>query len=44
MGMTDSDEKRGRPIRLSEDWWATIAGMTLLALVLVGAIPGGLVP
>ncbi|MGE2733374.1 hypothetical protein [Mycolicibacterium vaccae] len=30
--------------RLNEDWLAVIVGLTLLALVLVGAIPGSLVP
>jgi hypothetical protein len=29
---------------LNEDWTATIVGLVLLALVLVGVIPGWLVP
>lgn len=33
-----------RARRLSEDWVATILGLSLLALALVGAIPAGLVP
>ncbi|EJZ05614.1 hypothetical protein [Mycolicibacterium vaccae] len=32
------------PRRLNEDWLAVIVGLTLLALVLVGAIPGSLIP
>ena len=27
-----------------KDWLAVIAGLTLLALVLVGAIPGSVIP
>lgn len=30
--------------RLNEDWAATIVGLILLALILVGVIPGWLVP
>ena len=30
--------------RLNEDWLAVIVGLTLLALVLVGAIPGSVIP
>ena len=29
---------------MNEDWLAVIVGLTLLALVLVGAIPGSLIP
>ncbi|GGO22779.1 hypothetical protein GCM10010116_45990 [Microbispora rosea subsp. aerata] len=29
---------------LNEDWAATIVGLVLLALVLIGVIPTGLVP
>lgn len=29
---------------MNEDWLAVIVGLTLLALVLVGAIPGGVIP
>ncbi|WNG88019.1 hypothetical protein C6A87_001715 [Mycobacterium sp. ITM-2016-00317] len=32
------------PRRLNEDWLAVIVGLTLLALVLVGVIPGSLIP
>ncbi|MFK3979587.1 hypothetical protein ACI2K4_04310 [Micromonospora sp. NPDC050397] len=31
-------------LALNEDWAATILGLALLVLVLVGAIPTGLVP
>lgn len=30
--------------RLSEDWAATLTGLVLLALCLIGAIPEGLIP
>ncbi|TGB45562.1 cytochrome c biogenesis protein ResB [Mycolicibacterium fortuitum] len=30
--------------RVNEDWLAVIVGLTLLALVLVGAIPGSVIP
>jgi hypothetical protein len=29
---------------MNEDWLAVIVGLALLALVLVGAIPGGVIP
>jgi len=29
---------------INEDWAATVLGLVLLALVLIGAIPAGLVP
>jgi hypothetical protein len=29
---------------LNEDWLAVIVGLALLALVLVGAIPGSVIP
>ncbi|VEG51194.1 Uncharacterised protein [Mycolicibacterium aurum] len=32
------------PRTLNEDWLAVIVGLTLLALVLLGAIPGSVVP
>ncbi|MEZ0340486.1 hypothetical protein ACAG25_10935 [Mycobacterium sp. pV006] len=32
------------PRRLDEDWLAVVVGLTLLALVLVGAIPGSVIP
>ncbi|MCG5468202.1 putative membrane protein YcfT [Micromonospora jinlongensis] len=31
-------------LSFNEDWVATILGLALLALVLLGAIPAGLVP
>ncbi|WCN79074.1 hypothetical protein [Micromonospora sp. LH3U1] len=31
-------------LAFNEDWLATILGLALLALVLLGAIPAGLVP
>ncbi|MEU8422781.1 hypothetical protein AB0C15_18080 [Micromonospora sp. NPDC048835] len=31
-------------LAFNEDWVATILGLTLLALVLLGAVPAGLVP
>ncbi len=34
---------RSRP-RLSEDWAATLTGLVLLGLCLLGAIPAGLIP
>lgn len=30
--------------RVNEDWLAVIVGLTLLTLVLVGAIPGSVIP
>jgi uncharacterized integral membrane protein len=30
--------------RMNEDWLAVIVGLALLALVLVGAIPGSVIP
>lgn len=30
--------------RLSEDWAATLTGLVLLGLCLLGAIPAGLIP
>lgn len=30
--------------RMNEDWLAVIAGLALLALVLIGAIPGSVIP
>lgn len=33
-----------RRLALNEDWLATIVGLALLALVLLGALPGWLVP
>ncbi|WP_277610009.1 hypothetical protein [Rhodococcus sp. CH91] len=33
-----------RPRRLGEDWAAVVAGLALIAAVLTGILPGGLVP
>jgi hypothetical protein len=37
-----------RPVRtlraMNEDWLAVIVGLALLALVLVGALPGSVIP
>jgi hypothetical protein len=30
--------------RMNEDWLAVIVGLSLLALVLLGAIPGSVIP
>lgn len=30
--------------RMNEDWLAVIVGLALLALVLIGAIPGSVIP
>ncbi|KMO81129.1 hypothetical protein [Mycolicibacterium chlorophenolicum] len=30
--------------RLNEDWLAVIVGLTLLTLVLIGALPGSVIP
>jgi hypothetical protein len=39
-----SDEPAGRKLNINEDWLAVIVGLALLALVLAGAIPGGVIP
>lgn len=41
-GTPDVPAQRRRA--LNEDWLATIVGLALLALVLLGVIPGWLVP
>ena len=33
-----------QPAKPNEDWLAVIVGLTLLALVLLGAIPGSVIP
>lgn len=33
-----------RSASMNEDWLAVIVGLTLLALVLIGAIPGNVIP
>ena len=39
-----TDELPGRRVKINEDWLAVIVGLALLALVLVGAIPGSVIP
>jgi translation elongation factor EF-1alpha len=39
-----TDEPLGRRVKINEDWLAVIVGLALLALVLVGAIPGSVIP
>ena len=40
----DTTVPAARRRALDEDWAATIVGLALLALVLLGAVPGWLVP
>jgi len=39
-----SDEPLGRRVKINEDWLAVTVGLALLALVLIGAIPGSVIP
>ena len=39
-----SDEPAGWKLNINEDWLAVIVGLALLALVLAGALPGGVIP
>jgi len=39
-----SDQQDPPRRKLNEDWLAVVVGLTLLALVLVGAIPGSVIP
>ena len=39
-----TDEPLGRRVKINEDWLAVIVGLALLAFVLVGAIPGSVIP
>ncbi len=41
--MTDPQDVAPRR-RINEDWLAVIVGLSLLALVLIGAIPGSVIP
>ena len=43
-GTGDPAIRTERCLALNEDWAATVAGLVLLVLVLVGAIPGWIVP
>ncbi|MFI6166732.1 hypothetical protein ACIBCN_08080 [Nocardia sp. NPDC051052] len=43
MSQTSPDERSGSTFAWSEDWLAAVAGLALIALVLVGAIPDWLV-
>ncbi|MDA2892548.1 hypothetical protein PDG61_16625 [Mycolicibacterium sp. BiH015] len=38
------EQQENTPRKLNEDWLAVIVGLTLLALVLVGALPGSVIP
>lgn len=42
--MAEPEPAAQRRTALNEDWAATIVGLALLALVLLGVIPGWLVP
>ncbi|MFQ6392705.1 hypothetical protein ACLMAJ_04580 [Nocardia sp. KC 131] len=44
MSQTSADKPSGSTFAWSEDWLATIVGLVLVALVLVGVIPDWLVP
>ena len=39
-----SDQQHPPRRTLNEDWLAVVVGLTLLTLVLVGAIPGSVIP
>ncbi|MBK1787493.1 hypothetical protein [Prauserella cavernicola] len=41
---SEDDGQRSRRWRINEDWAATVVGLMLLALVLAGVVPEGLVP
>ncbi len=40
----DATPAAGRARQSNEDWLAVIVGLALLALVLVGALPGSVIP
>lgn len=40
----DAGVRTERRTALNEDWAATVVGLALLALVLLGAVPGWVVP
>jgi hypothetical protein len=40
----DATPAAGRALQINEDWLAVIVGLALLALVLVGALPGSVIP
>ncbi|CAM4526532.1 hypothetical protein NONI108955_43670 [Nocardia ninae] len=44
MSQRSPEQRSGSAFAWSEDWLAAIVGLTLIALVLVGAIPDWLVP
>ncbi|MFC6012155.1 hypothetical protein [Nocardia lasii] len=44
MAQTESEPRPGGAFRWNEDWLATVVGLALIGLVLVGAIPDWLVP
>jgi hypothetical protein len=39
-----TDKPLARRVKINEDWLAVIVGLALLALVLVDAIPGSVIP
>ncbi|MFF7939585.1 hypothetical protein ACFZC5_07740 [Nocardia gamkensis] len=44
MSQSPPDEQSGSTFTWNEDWLAAIAGLVLIALVLLGVIPDRLVP
>ncbi|MGQ4616113.1 hypothetical protein [Nocardia sp. R7R-8] len=44
MSQSSPEEQSGSTFTWNEDWLAAIAGLILIALVLLGAIPDRLVP
>lgn len=44
MSQTPPEKRSGSAFAWNEDWLAAVAGLALIALVLVGAIPEWLVP
>ncbi|MEV0335010.1 hypothetical protein [Nocardia sp. NPDC050717] len=44
MSQTPSEPRPGSAFTWNEDWLATVVGLALIGLVLIGAIPGWLVP
>ncbi|MFD3424911.1 hypothetical protein ACFWVM_10525 [Nocardia fluminea] len=44
MSQTEPEPRPGSAFSWNEDWSATVAGLVLIGLVLVGAIPDWLVP
>ncbi|MEU4417872.1 MULTISPECIES: hypothetical protein [Nocardia] len=44
MSQTEPEPRPGSAFSWNEDWLATVVGLVLIGLVLVGAIPDRLVP